>query len=244
MADQRAKRSTIQRRHCMISDMPPHGTGPGILTEDGCSVEVYARLPVGDEPEIISSVLPPGSSILEVCAGTGRIADVLAERKFKVVAVDHSADMLARVRLAETVCMPIENLDLGQRFDAVVFASHMINRADEDWCAAVLTACRRHVLDTGCVLIERRAPAWFDAPEEFDRQFGDLSVQLAEITRIDHDLVAGTFIYRASDGQQWTHRVTSRRLDNAKFSRELAAAGLAFDQVLDDGDKWVRAIPM
>ncbi|MBW5424432.1 SAM-dependent methyltransferase, partial [Streptomyces sp. BG9H] len=27
------------------------GTGPGAITPDGCAVEMYARLAVGDEPD-------------------------------------------------------------------------------------------------------------------------------------------------------------------------------------------------
>ncbi len=34
------------------------GTGPGAITPDGCAVELYARLPVGSEPEVIAAAVP------------------------------------------------------------------------------------------------------------------------------------------------------------------------------------------
>jgi len=192
-------------------------------------VDVYVRLPPGIEPEVTSSVPAPGSSILEVYAGTGRIAEAPAGHGFDAVAEDRSPEILAHIRLAGTVCQPVEGLDLGRRFDAVVFANHMINgrkRGVVRGSARYLSQTCRWLADTGCAPIERRPPAWFDQPEAFERQLGDLDVQLKEIDRPAEDLVAGTFIYTVADGRQWTHRVTSRRLDNAKFTRELAAAGL------------------
>lgn len=36
------------------------GTGPGAITPDGCAVELYTRLAVGDEPDVIEAAAPPG----------------------------------------------------------------------------------------------------------------------------------------------------------------------------------------
>lgn len=49
------------------------GTGPGAITPDGCAVELYTRLPVGDEPEVIAGVAPAGARILELGSGVGRM---------------------------------------------------------------------------------------------------------------------------------------------------------------------------
>ncbi len=49
------------------------GTGPGAITPDGCAVELYARLPVGDEPDIIAAAVPAGAHILELGSGVGRV---------------------------------------------------------------------------------------------------------------------------------------------------------------------------
>jgi hypothetical protein len=36
------------------------GTGPGAHTQDGCSVELYRRLPADGEAEIVDAVVPAG----------------------------------------------------------------------------------------------------------------------------------------------------------------------------------------
>src|SRR5690242_6925927 len=70
------------------------GTGPGAITPDGCAVEFYSRLPVKDEPDIISAAVPPGAHLLELGSGVGRVTHALVERGFTVTAVDESAEML------------------------------------------------------------------------------------------------------------------------------------------------------
>src|SRR5688572_25560640 len=73
------------------------GTGPGAITPDGCAVELYSRLPVRDEPDIITAAVPAGAHILELGCGVGRMTHPLLERGFTVTAVDESAEMLDRV---------------------------------------------------------------------------------------------------------------------------------------------------
>lgn len=36
------------------------GTGPGAITPDGCAVELYSRLRIGPEPDIIAGAVPAG----------------------------------------------------------------------------------------------------------------------------------------------------------------------------------------
>src|SRR5580704_2232265 len=115
-----------------------HGTGPGVITPDGCAVEFYARMTAQGEPEIVHNALRPGASILELGSGTGRITHPLVALGHPVVAVDESPEMLAYVRDAETVCSRIEDLALGRRFDAVLLASHLINTNDIATRAALL----------------------------------------------------------------------------------------------------------
>ena len=40
-----------------------HGSGPGEITPDGCSVEFYSLLPVMGEPSIVHGAVPAGASI-------------------------------------------------------------------------------------------------------------------------------------------------------------------------------------
>ncbi|GGW18803.1 methyltransferase [Streptomyces capoamus] len=143
------------------------GTGPGAITPDGCAVELYARLPVADEPDIIAAAVPAGAHILELGSGVGRVTHPLLERGFTVTAVDESADMLARVRGARTIRSSIEDLDLGERFDVVILASFLVHAGDEEVRRGLLRTCVRHVAEGGCVLIQREgADHHTDVPRE------------------------------------------------------------------------------
>ena len=73
--------------------------------------------------------------------------------------------MLAHVRSAETVRTRIQDLDLGRRFGAVLLASHLIN-ADDETRSIFLDACRRHVADDGCVIVQQHTPEWFAAAKD------------------------------------------------------------------------------
>lgn len=116
------------------------GTGPGAITPDGCAVDLYARLPVGDEPDIIAAAVPAGATLLELGSGVGRMTHPLIERGFTVTAVDESAEMLERVRGARTICSPVEALDAGGTFDVVLLASFLVHAGD--------VAVRQGLLDT------------------------------------------------------------------------------------------------
>lgn len=109
------------------------GAGPGAITPDGCAVDLYSRLSVGNEPEVIAAAVPAGASLLELGCGAGRVTHPLLERGFAVTAVDESAQMLARVRGARTVQSPIESLDLGETFDVVM-------QSGDEWRATVAGA--------------------------------------------------------------------------------------------------------
>ncbi|MGH3422062.1 MAG: class I SAM-dependent methyltransferase, partial [Streptosporangiaceae bacterium] len=103
------------------------GTGPGVITNDGCAVDFYALLPTFGEPEIVHAAIPAEASILELGVGTGRLLRPLAALGHPATGVDDSADMLARSPDLETMLSPIESLRLDRKFDVVLLASTMIN---------------------------------------------------------------------------------------------------------------------
>ncbi|MBB5935557.1 class I SAM-dependent methyltransferase [Streptomyces zagrosensis] len=219
------------------------GTGPGAITPDGCAVEMYARLPAGDEPEIVASTVPAGSRLLELGSGAGRVTRPLVERGFDVVAVDESPEMLAYVQGARTVCSPIETLDLKERFDVVLLGSFLVNTADEALCSALLRSCARHVEPDGCVLVQRENDRWHEeatVPREWER--GGQRIRLASVEHQGTDRVAVRMEY-AYEGAEWTHSFVSRVLPDAAFEAELGAAGLALDAYVTDDHSWVRAVP-
>lgn len=217
------------------------GSGPGVITPDGCSVDVYAALPVGREPEIIHAASAQGGSILELGCGVGRVTHALVALGHRVTAVDESPEMLARVRGAEPVCSSIEDLDLGRRFEAVVLASHLVNVPDDDLLGAFLGCCARHVASDGCVVIERFPERWFDDVAESSSERG-IVFRLRDVSRPAADVVAATVEYRIGD-REWAQSFVTRRLDDARLSVRLRDVGLRFDSALTEDGAWVSARP-
>ncbi|MFC5665737.1 class I SAM-dependent methyltransferase [Kitasatospora misakiensis] len=219
------------------------GTGPGAITPDGCAVEVYERLPIGDEPEVIAGAVPPGASLLELGCGVGRMTRPLLELGFRVTAVDESADMLARVRGARTVRSPIERLELDERFDVVLLASFLVHAPSLDVRRGLLETCRRHVTPDGCVLIQREGEDWqTDLPRE--RPLGeDGLVRVESATPVGDGVNLVHVVYEFPDAK-WTQSFPSRPMSQADFEGALAEAGLAVDAWLTEDRTWVRARPV
>jgi SAM-dependent methyltransferase len=222
--------------------MPANGTGPGTITPDGCAVELYALLEATGEPAIVHAAVPAGASILELGAGAGRVTRPLVALGHPVVAVDESPEMLARVRGAETVRARIQELDLGRRFAAVLLASFLVNTDDRDLRRRFLEACRRHVGDGGCVLVQRHPPDWFDQASEGERTADGVTYRLRDLRRPGPGLLAATVEYQVGD-RVWTQWFTAERLDDAALAASLGEAGLLVDAYLTGDGSWVRAVP-
>jgi SAM-dependent methyltransferase len=218
------------------------GTGPGPITPDGCAVELYERLTVGDEPEVIARFTPAGGSILELGCGVGRVTHPLVGRGFAVTAVDESPDMLARVHGARTVCGPIEELDLGEQFDVVLLASFLVHAGDPARRQGLLRACRRHVRDDGCVLLQREGRSWHgDVPREHEIPGG--------LVRVVSSVPAGpgvmsVHIEYVFPDATWTQTFLSRPLTTAQFEEALAQAGLGQVSYPPGDGTWARAVPL
>jgi hypothetical protein len=62
----------------MTDQSRPRGTGPGVITPDGCAVDFYARITAIGEPEIVRDAAGPGAWILELGCGAGRAPDLIS----------------------------------------------------------------------------------------------------------------------------------------------------------------------
>ena len=218
------------------------GTGPGVITPDGCAVDLYTLLPPMGEPGIVHAAIPAGASVLELGAGAGRVTHPLVALGHPVVAVDESPEMLARIRGAETVRARIQDLDLGRRLDAVLLASHLVNVPDHGLRGRFLAACRAHVGDGGCVLVQRHPPGWFDEAAEGERTAGGVTFRLRDLRRPGPGLLAATVEYQVGD-RVWAQSFTTERLDDQALAAALAEAGLTVDAYLTGDGSWVRAVP-
>lgn len=219
------------------------GTGPGGITPDGCAVELYTRLSVGDEPDVIAGAVPAGSSILELGCGAGRVTHPLVRRGYDVTAVDESAEMLDQVRGARKVCSAIESLDLGEEtFDVVMLASFLVHTGDPRVRDGMLRTCRRYVREGGVVLIQREGG---DYHSDLPRERVDPSGYTVRIVSSE-PVGDGVRSVRAEydfDDARWTQTFLARPLSEEEFEGHLRTAGLRVDRYLTDDGMWVRALP-
>ncbi|WP_030380644.1 MULTISPECIES: class I SAM-dependent methyltransferase [unclassified Streptomyces] len=218
------------------------GTGPGAITPDGCAVELYARLPVGEEPGIIAAAVPPGARVLELGSGVGRMTHPLRERGFRITAVDESAEMLERVRGARTICASIEDLRLDETFDVVLLASFLVHAGDVEVRRGLLRTCARHVAADGCVLIQREGEDYHtDLPRERVDPSG-FTVRIRSAEPVGDGVNEVRAEYEFPDAT-WTQTFLARPLTRQQFEEALAEAGLRVDRYLTEDRVWVRAVP-
>ncbi|MGE5288863.1 MAG: class I SAM-dependent methyltransferase [Micromonosporaceae bacterium] len=219
------------------------GSGPGAITPDGSSVDLYSLLTAEGEPEVVRAAVGDSGSILELGCGAGRVTHALVGLGYEVVAVDESEEMLARVHGAERVCAKAETLALGRRFDCVMLTSYLVNTPDDATRAALLATCRRHVRDDGCVLIQWQPAEAHDAWERgHGRVRGDLRITMSALDRPAPNLVAATMTYEGG-GRVWTQSFTSLRLTDDDLAGELARTDLVLDRFLTDDRTWICARP-
>lgn len=211
----------------------------GAVAPDGSPVELYERLSPGDVPRLVSEVFGPGADVLELGCGVGRVTHALVALGHRVVAVDQSAEMLARVRGAEAVLADAEALDLGgRRFAGVLLASQLVNTADDARRAAFLATCRRHLAPGGSVLVQRHDPdsVWVDGTTS---EADGVVFGLCDVRR-DGPHLSATVTYDAG-GRRFEHAFSARILDDVATDAALGAAGLVRRRFLDERRTWVEA---
>ena len=217
------------------------GSGPGEITPDGCAVELYKRLPVGDEPEIIAAAVPPPARLLELGCGAGRVTRALVAKGYDVTAVDESAAMLAHVDGAAKVRSSIEDLVLPGTFDVVVLGSFLVHAGDPAVRAALLATCRRYVDYDGHVLIQREGADWHDrVPRE--TRIGDGVARVVASEDVGDGVRSVRVEYEFPDAR-WTHTFRSRPLTVREFEQALSGAGLFVERYLTPDGTWVAASP-
>ncbi|MFJ6660075.1 class I SAM-dependent methyltransferase [Streptomyces sp. NPDC091377] len=217
------------------------GTGPGAITPDGCAVELYSRLPVGKEPDIIAAAVPAGARILELGSGVGRMTHPLLERGFTVTAVDESAAMLERVRGARTICSPIESLDLGETFDVVMLASFLVHTGDREVQRGFLRTCVKHLAPGGSVLMQREGADYHsNVPRERVDPTG-FTVRIVSSEPIGDGVHSVHATYEFPDAI-WTQTFRVRPMSQEEFEEVLAESGLRVDKYLTEDGIWVRAV--
>ncbi|MGW0810202.1 class I SAM-dependent methyltransferase [Nonomuraea sp. NPDC002799] len=220
------------------------GTGPGPITPDGSPVDFYSVLQPSGEPELVAQVTPPGGRVLELGAGVGRVTHPLVALGFDVVAVDESAEMLARVRGARTVLGRVEELRLDERFDTVILASQLVNTVDEVARGEFIATCARHVEPGGAVLVQWMPAAAHDKWHVgLGRSDGDVTITMAAVEEVSPGVYHATMRYTYGDDKVWTQSFSSRRLTDDDLAAALNAGGLRLERFLTEDRTWLLAVP-
>jgi SAM-dependent methyltransferase len=216
-------------------------SGVDDVTPDGCSVESYARMPSLGEAEMLHGRLPLGAEVLDLGCGTGRIARPLAALGHPVVVVDESRGMLDRIPNLDGVRpiqQRIQDLRLSDRFEAVLFASNLINTRDETLRQAMLAICRDHLTQDGLVYGQWRRPEWFRSGQSSAR-LGDITVT-QQVRDLGGDLFSVAAKYESKEAS-WRHDYVARRLTVEELSGALAGAGLALEEWITPEQNWFTA---
>lgn len=216
------------------------GSGPGVQTRDGCSVELYRQLPYMGELDSLWDMLPAGHSVLELGCGTGRLTRLLLERGLVVTAIDNSSEMLAH--LPDAACAlhaNIEDVALPGKFDVILLASHLINHPEEDMRRALVCCAGRHAHRSTCVLIQRHDPDWLmNVAAGFERAVGEFRVRVESVRRNARE-VSMTLAFSLAD-DVWRQTFAAVPLDDEQIDSLLAEQRL---EVTHRIGSWIAARP-
>ncbi|CAM4386672.1 magnesium protoporphyrin O-methyltransferase [Mycobacterium basiliense] len=213
-------------------------------TADGSLIELYRRMPPTGEPEQIHALLRPQSSVLELGAGTGRIADPLVTLGHHVTAVDDSDDMLAEVCHARPVRARIEDLRLSERFDAVLLATNLIHYRGTDLRRAVLATIAYHLKPEGKAIIQWKPPPYWAARTSGwteSKAIGDVTARVIIYSSLK-GVVDGEYALVA-DGSELRQCFHLEALTVAKLRRELHRSGLQLTNADPESTEWLEVVP-
>ena len=215
------------------------GIGRGPRTRDGCSVDLYLRLPYLGEVELLQPLLPTMASVIELGCGVGRITRELLAHGYRVTAVDNSAEMLAHVpEQASKICADIEDLSVRETFDAVIFASCLINVPDVARRTAQLAKCRDLLKSDGRFILERYDPTWLSNVQVgVIGNIGNVQMHIIEAHHSESS-VDLCLRYR-ENGEEWLHYFSAAILDDDSIRHCLSRAGFGPPSWIDR--RWASA---
>lgn len=217
------------------------GSGPGEQTGDGCSVELYRRLPYAGELADIEAALQGAGEVLELGCGTGRLCARLQQLGLQVTGVDASAAMLAQLPPGVAgVEAAIETLALGRRWPVVLLPSHLIHHPDAALRRQFVASARRHLAADGRFFVQCHRPGWLETAEPGALgTLGGIRLQLEQVERRP-GAVRMRLRYEADDAH-WTQRFEHALLDRAAIEAGLAEGG--FGAFAWHGPVWVSSRP-
>ncbi len=211
-------------------------------TADGCSVELYRRLPYHGELGAVEKWFAPGVRVLELGCGTGRHTRRMLELGASVTAVDNSAEMLKEVPPEATkVLSDIESLELTERFSVALIASCLINHPLAATREAFLRVAYRHLVKGGVVLIERHDPEWLSNAEVGPQgTVGGVALFVESVRREGKQM---EIALRYSAGQDaWRQTFRAVALHKPEVEAMLSLEGFDSHHWLGPKERWVASL--
>jgi ubiquinone/menaquinone biosynthesis C-methylase UbiE len=213
------------------------------VAPDGSPVAVYLTLPGADEAKLIHAAIPPSAAVLELGCGVGRVTRHLLAMGHPVTGVDDSDAMLthaSRLDGVEVVLADIETLDLSPRaWPVVILASHLVN--DENG-PHLLASARRHLDESGMLLVERHEPGWIDAARPAASARHGVSLTLADVGHPERGVLQATMIYEV-EGTTYRQPFVSHEVDDERLDAMAANTGLRVTGFLDESRSWAVLRP-
>lgn len=218
---------------------PPEGLSP--------RARLYDRLPVTADVgwwcELARA--SPDGRVLELGAGTGRLTAELAEHA-DVVAVDHDASALARLRQrvrpvedrVRTVVEDVTTLALGERFGLVALPVSLLNELPTlPARRAAVRVAAEHCRDDGRVAFALLNPLWLlgggDSQGTIEGRDGDRVELEAAHTATDmwQQWARARLSYHFPDGDRIDDELDAAAVFPVELELLLAEVGFVVDQV-------------
>ncbi len=217
------------------------GSGPGAQAPDGCSVELYRRLPYLGELNPVREYFTRGANVLELGCGTGRHTRQLLEWGLRATSVDNSREMLAEIPSAAIpVLADIENVALAEHFDVVLLAGCLINHPSASTRQLFVQTAVRHLKPRGVLLVERHDPEWLRTAAV--GTVGESEAVKIYLEFVDRDEGAVKMRLRYSDDDaSWTHSFVVTPLSERDIEGLLSNAGFRAFAWRGAGRRWVAA---
>ena len=213
------------------------------VAPDGCPVRVYLSVPGYEEAAIIEAAIPPGTAILELGCGVGRMSRHLVQHGHAITGVDNSTEMLAHFETVDgtdAILADIATLDLSpRRWPVVLLASHFVN---DELGSAFLAVAARHVDASGYVLVQRYPPGWVNTVGPSRRDRPGLRSEIGNIERPAPGTMRATIVYEFED-DRYEQTFTAHDVDDERLAAMASEVGLTVDEVLDHDRLWVRLRP-
>lgn len=198
---------------------------------------IRRRRPIGDPADAERGpdggpAGPSAARILDGTAGAGRICAALLELGLPLAGVRQA------VIDPDATIEALDGIDVGDRFERVALASHLVNAPEAARRRAFVRLAVRHLADGGSLMLEHHPLDWAETAADVPATPGS-AVGMVAVRR--HAPFVSAVSLFGIGGHLVRQPFTARVLSDAELADELAAAGLVVRRRLSP--TWLEAAP-